>query len=88
MTAEVKTPVAELLDEVPEDIVLGIQGNEPVFKSYHNIPIGQLAKEAAAEIRRLQALCQEMLGELYVYRASEHLKDVTASLKARMEKAK
>jgi hypothetical protein len=45
--------VAELLDEVPEDIVLGIQGNEPVFKSYHNIPIGQLAKEAAAEIRRL-----------------------------------
>jgi hypothetical protein len=52
--SEAMTPVADLLDEVPEDTVLGIQGNEPVFRSYHNIPIGRLAKEAAAEIRRLQ----------------------------------
>ena len=42
-----------------------------------------IESEAAAELRRLHALCQEMLSELYVYRASEHLKDVTAALKAR-----
>ena len=53
MTEAYKTPVADLLDEVPDDIILGIEGKEPNFKSYHNIPIGQLAKEAAAEIRRL-----------------------------------
>ena len=40
-------------------------------------------REAAAELRRLHALCYEMLSELYVYRASEYLKDVTAALKAR-----
>ena len=48
-----QTPLADLLDQVPEDIVLGIQGDEPVFKSYTNIPIGNLAKQAAAELRRL-----------------------------------
>ena len=42
--------------------------------------------EAAAELRRLHALCQEMLSELYVYRASEYLKDVTAAIKARSNK--
>ena len=42
--------------------------------------------EAAAELRRLHALCQEMLSELYVYRASEYLKDVTAAIKARNNK--
>ena len=42
-----------------------------------------LGEQAAAELRRLHALCQEMLSELYVYRASEYLKDVTAALKVR-----
>lgn len=51
--SEAQTPLADLLDDVPEDIVLGIQGDEPVFKSYTNIPIGKLAKQAAAELRRL-----------------------------------
>jgi hypothetical protein len=63
--SEAMTPVADLLDEVPEDIVLGVQGNEPVFKSYHNIPIGRLAKEAAAEIRRLITLAQEQHTVIY-----------------------
>jgi hypothetical protein len=63
--SEAMTPVADLLDEVPEDIVLGVQGNEPVFKSYHNIPIGRLAKEAAAEIRRLLTLAHEQHTEIY-----------------------
>ena len=63
--SEAMTPVADLLDEVPEDIVLGVQGNEPIFKSYHNIPIGQLAKEAAAEIRRLTELAYEQHTAIY-----------------------
>lgn len=63
--SEAMTPVADLLDEVPEDIVLGVEGKEPVFKSYHNIPIGQLAKEAAAEIRRLITLAQEQHTVIY-----------------------
>jgi hypothetical protein len=40
---------------------------------------------AAAELRRLQALCDEQQSELFVYRASEYLKDVTAALKAKRE---
>jgi len=35
------------------------------------------------EIERLRALCYEMLSELYEYRASKHLKDVTATIRAR-----
>ena len=68
--SEAMTPVADLLDEVPEDIVLGVQGNEPVFKSYHNIPIGRLAKEAAAEIRRLLGLAYEQQSVIYGLRLS------------------
>ena len=36
-----------------------------------------------AEVERLKSLCEEMLSELYVYRASEYLKDVTAAIRAR-----
>jgi hypothetical protein len=50
-----QTPLPDLLDRVPDDIVLGIPGSEPVFQSYTNIPIGRLAREAAAELRRLHA---------------------------------
>ena len=39
-----------------------------------------------AEVERLKLLCEEMLRELYVYRASEYLKDVTASIRARIKK--
>lgn len=48
-----------------------------------NYELNNYTREAAAELRRLHALCQEMLSELYVYRASEYLKDVTAALKAK-----
>jgi len=41
------------------------------------------AAKGRAEIEWLKALCQEMLSELYVYRASEYLKDVTAAIQAR-----
>ena len=51
-----QTPLPDLLDQVPEDIVLGIPGDEPVFPSYTNIPIGKLARQAAAELRRLSVV--------------------------------
>ena len=42
-------------------------------------------KCAIAEVERLRLLCEEMLSELYVYRASKQLKDVTAAIRARGE---
>ena len=51
-----QTPLPDLLDQVPEDIVLGIPGDEPVFPSYTHIPIGKHARQAAAELRRLAAV--------------------------------
>ena len=59
-----QTPLHDLLDQVPEDIVLGIPGDEPVFQSYTSIPIGKLAQQAAAELRRLHGLNQELLEAL------------------------
>lgn len=50
-----QTPLPDLLDGVPDDIVLGIPGDKPMFPSYTNIPIGKLARQAAAELRRLDA---------------------------------
>ena len=41
---------------------------------------------AIARIEELKLLCEEMLSELYVYRASEHLKDAAAAIRARGEK--
>jgi hypothetical protein len=34
---------------------------------------------------RLRALCDELLSELYVYRASKYLKDTTEAIRARGE---
>ena len=42
-----------------------------------------VASAERKETERLRALCQEMLSELFVYRASENLKDVTATIRAR-----
>lgn len=47
-----QTPIVDLLTAVPEDIVLGVSGDGP-FPSYTNIPIGQLARDAVIELRRL-----------------------------------
>ena len=35
------------------------------------------------ETDRLRALCDELLSELYVYRASKYLKDTTEAIRAR-----
>jgi|LakMenEpi03Aug12_release.lakeMendotaPanAssembly.Ray.scaffolds.fasta_scaffold84698_11 hypothetical protein len=42
-----------------------------------------VAAAERAEVERLRALCEEMSSELFVYRASENLKDVTAAIRAR-----
>jgi hypothetical protein len=42
-----------------------------------------LAQNDQKEIERLRALCQEMLSELYAYRASNYLKDLTAYIRAK-----
>jgi len=48
-------------------------------------PYTEANRLAAAELRRLHALCDEQQSELFAYRASEYLKDVTAALKAKRE---
>lgn len=45
-----------------------------------------VAAAERAEVERLKLLCEEMLRELYVYRASEYLRDVTAAIRARSNK--
>jgi hypothetical protein len=45
-----------------------------------------VAAAERAEVERLKLLCEEMLRELYVYRASEYLRDVTAAIRARGNK--
>ena len=42
-----------------------------------------VAAKEREEVARLKALCEEMQSELYVYRASKHLKDVTETIKAK-----
>ena len=77
-------PVIAAIDEA-----LAEQTAQTEFKpDWMNYQQG-LADGAAAEraeVERLKLLCEEMLRELYVYRASEYLKDVTASIRARIKK--
>ena len=71
-----QTPLPDLLDRVPEEIVLGIPGDEPVFPSYTNIPIGKLAREAAAELRRLHELleAEQTLHQRVIYPELQRLR--------------
>ncbi len=79
-----------------EDIIrmaheAGIKGPAPArqgFKMYANPQrlmtfAALVAAAERAEVERLRALCEEMSSELFVYRASENLKDVTAAIRAR-----
>jgi hypothetical protein len=56
----------------------------------HLLVYGELERFAALvradereETDRLRALCDELLSELYVYRASKYLKDTTEAIRAR-----
>jgi len=55
------------------------------FNSYEELEAFAklVAEREREEVKRLKALCEEMQSELYVYRASKHLKDVTATIKAK-----
>lgn len=50
-----KTPVADLLRAIPEDLVINYETDKDGFKMGHNCPIGRHAHEAAARIQQLQA---------------------------------
>ena len=60
----------------------GFWPNEVMWECWKDAWIQGAAAERA-EVERLKLLCEEMLRELYVYRASEYLKDVTAAIRAR-----
>ena len=67
----------------------GIVFDDKAAPFYERLAAAAYAAGAAAEraeVERLKLLCEEMLRELYVYRASEYLKDVTASIRARIKK--
>jgi len=59
-----QTPLVELLDAIPEDVRIGTQDGEDwnAGTSWH--PVGRLCHEAAAELRRLHAVNQELLEAL------------------------
>ena len=59
-----QTPLVELLDAVPEDVRIGAQDGEDwnAGTSWH--PVGRLCHEAAAKLRRLQAVNAELLEAL------------------------
>ena len=76
-----QTPLPNLLDRVPDDIVLGIPGDEPMFPSYTNIPIGKMAREAAAELRRLHQFAEDQIGRATAAEAALQMTKATHALK-------
>ena len=58
-----QTPLPDLLDKVPNDLVLGIPDNNRVFPSHTNIPIGKLAQQAATELRRQHDEIEQLKAE-------------------------
>jgi hypothetical protein len=76
-----QTPLPDLLDRVPDDIVLGIPGDEPMFPSYTNIPIGKMAQEAAAELRRLHQFAEDQIGRATAAEAALQMTKATHALK-------
>jgi len=61
------------------------QANAPEIERV-NAHIKQLEDAVLAEreeVERLRALCYEMQSELYAYRASKHLKDVTEHIRTK-----
>ena len=58
---------------------VGFDGSNAMLRKFAAL----VAAAERAEVERLKLLCEEMLRELYVYRASEYLRDVTAAIRAR-----
>jgi hypothetical protein len=59
-----QTPLVELLDAVPEDVRIGVQDSEDWNAGTTWHPVGRLCRDAAAELRRLHAVNQELLEAL------------------------
>jgi len=66
MTEANQVPLVELLAAVPVDIRIGVDdGNDwKAGTTWH--PVGLLCQEAAAELRRLEAVNAQLLGALIV----------------------
>jgi len=62
----------------------GIKHNTIEFYSEELKSFAALVRaDERKETDRLRALCDELLSELYVYRASKYLKDTTEAIRAR-----
>jgi hypothetical protein len=59
-----QTPLVELLDAVPEDVRIGTQDGADWHAGTTWHPVGRLCRDAAAELRRLHAVNQELLKTL------------------------
>ena len=70
MTETTQVPLVELLAAVPADIRIGVDdGNDwKAGTTWH--PVGLLCQEAAAELRRFQALCGEWENKAATWLAS------------------
>lgn len=60
-----QTPLVELLDAVPEDVRIGTQDGADWHAGTTWHPVGRLCHEAAAELRRLHAVNQELRNALH-----------------------
>jgi hypothetical protein len=56
-----------------------MKDNEDSLKAFADL----VRADEREETDRLRALCDELLSELYVYRASKYLKDTTEAIRAR-----
>ena len=80
MDREAIEEAIEVLEDASAEM-LAETGDENYYSEA--IAVLRQALETGAEVERLKLLCEEMLRELYVYRASEYVRDVTAAIRAR-----
>lgn len=59
-----QVPIYELLEQIPDDIRIGVPDGEGWQSGTTWHPVGSLCKQAAAELRRLHEANQELLEAL------------------------
>jgi hypothetical protein len=69
-----QTPLVELLTAVPEDVRIGVQDGEDWHAGTTWHSVGRLCRDAAAELRRLHAVNQELLEALVSFTKSGYIK--------------
>ena len=78
--------LAEQAGMVPFELFKGIRFIEvwlPEIERFAALVEAAARADERKETDRLRALCDELLSELYVYRASKYLKDTTEAIRAR-----